>query len=84
MAGVGFPVAVQRNSARWPYWTFSTEGVTVATGWAPSAAAEGDTSVRQSSKPDFLEAGGEIKGDNADWRNVKPCEESKTHRLGVV
>lgn len=84
MAGVGFPVAVQRNSARWPCWMFSTEGVTVATGWAPSPAAEGDTSVKQSSKRDFQEAGGEIKRDNADWRYVKPREESKTHRVGVV
>lgn len=75
MAGVGFPVTVQRNSARWPRWTCSTEGVAVATGWAPSAATEGDTSVKQSSKP---EAGGEIKRDDADWWNRKPCEESET------
>lgn len=46
MAAVGFPVTVQRNSARWPCWTFSTEGVTVATGWASSEATEGETSVR--------------------------------------
>lgn len=50
MAGVGFPVAVQRSSARWPCWMFSTEGLMVATGWAPSAAAEGDTSVKNNSK----------------------------------
>lgn len=50
MAGVGFPVTVQRNSARWPCWTFSTDGAMVATGWAPSAATGGDTSVKHNSK----------------------------------
>lgn len=93
MAGVGFPVTVQRNSARWPCWTFSTEGVMVATGWAPSAAIEGDTSVKQSSNRRervFPEAGGEIKRDNAGWSigvvvvvkwNMKTCQESKTTAL---
>lgn len=48
MAGVGFPVAVQRNSARWPCWTFSTDGATAATGWAPSPAAGRNTPVKHS------------------------------------
>lgn len=46
MAGVGLPVAEQRNSTRWPCWTFSTDGVTTATGWAPSPAAERNTPVK--------------------------------------
>lgn len=50
MAGVGFPVTVQRNSARWPCWTLSTEGVMVATGWAPSPATEADRAVKHSWK----------------------------------
>lgn len=47
-AGVGLPVAVQRNSARWPCWTFSTGGVMEATGWAPSPAVEPNTTVKHS------------------------------------
>lgn len=50
-AGVGFPVAVQRNSARWPCWTFSTAGVAAATGWAPSPAVEPNASVKHSARP---------------------------------
>lgn len=75
MAGVGFPVTVQRNSALWPCWTFSTEGVTVATGWAPSAATEGDTSVKLWLENwDFPEVHEEIKHEVVK-RNMKPCQE---------
>jgi len=38
MVGVGLPVAMQRNSARCPGCTVSTDGVTVATGCMPSTA----------------------------------------------
>lgn len=68
MAGVGFPVTVQRNSARWPCWTFSTEGVTVARGWIASAATEGDTAVIiiDTQNGHFPEVYRAIKCDNAD------------------
>lgn len=76
MAGVGFPVTVQRNSALWPCWTFSTEGVMVATGWAPSAATEGDTLVKHWLENwDFPEVHGEIKREVVE-RNMKPWQEN--------
>lgn len=87
MAGVGFPVTVQRNSARWPCWTFSTEGVMLATGWAASPATEVDTPVKHSSKQTLPKM---IKCDNADWFTGAVMEWNETlagvynHCLGIL
>lgn len=85
MAGVGFPDTVQRNSARWPCWTFSTEGLMVATGWAPSAATDGDTPVKHSPKR-------KARLPTGTWRNKVCCSEVEyetmsgvyNHSLGIV
>lgn len=85
MAGVGFPDTVQRNSARWPCWTFSTEGLMVATGWAPSAATDGDTPVKHSPKR-------KARLPTGTWRNKVCCGEVEyetmsgvyNHSLGIV